>query len=142
MGSGYDFSQETYNATTAAAITTDLSSSQDMATANLGRPWRLPTRTEFQELYDNCTHVWTIMNDVRGFLFTSKMNGKSIFFRAAGNYDATELHGLGDRGYYWSSSYLSSIYAYNFNFNYSDVRPQNHDFSRRFGFAVRAVLNL
>ena len=109
-----------------------------MARANLGQPWRLPTKTEFQELYDNCTCVWTTLNGVAGRLFTSNVNGNSIFFPAAGYYDGTSLGSRGSGGHYWSSSYYSATTAYGLYFDSSNVGPQNYN-GRRFGFSVRAV---
>ena len=137
-GSGYDFSQAVYDATAAAAITANLALSQDMARANLGQPWRLPTKTEFQELYDNCTCVWTTLNGVAGRLFTSNINGNSIFFPAAGYYSGTSLDSRGSYGFYWSSSYYSASNAYYLLFNSSNVNPQG-SISRRNGVSVRAV---
>lgn len=138
-GSGYDFSPDVYDATPAAAITADLSLSQDAARANLGQPWRMPTAAEFQELYDNCTCVWTTINGVNGHLFTSNVNGNSIFFPAAGYYDGTSLGYRGSRGYYWSSTYDSATSARYLNFYSSSVNPQNIG-GRRNGFPVRAVI--
>ena len=137
-GSGYDFSQNEYDATPAAAITANLSLSQDAARAYLGAPYRMPTAAEFQELYDNCTHEWTTLNDVQGLLFTSNVNGNTLFFPAAGIYNGTSLDNLGQYGYYWSSTYFSATVARNLRFNSSDVDPQ-HNTARRFGFSVRAV---
>ena len=47
-----------------------------------GGTWRMPTRTEFEELVKNCDAVWTIENGVKGKRFTSKIEGftdKSVF---------------------------------------------------------------
>ena len=137
-GSGYDFSQASYEASGANLIDTDLSLQNDMARANLGEPWRMPTKEDFQELYDNCTSVWTELNGVAGRLFTSQVNGNSIFFPAAGEYDGTTLGGRGTGGFYWASSYSSTLYAYYMNVNSSEVIPQNTN-NRRNGFSVRAV---
>lgn len=136
--SGYHFSQAVYDTTPAAAITANLSLSQDAARANLGEPWRMPTAAEFQELYDNCTSVWTTLNGVNGRLFTSNVNGNTLFFPAAGNYDDTSLRRRGSYGYYWSSTYDSDTRARILYFNSSEVDPQ-YNGSRRNGFSVRAV---
>lgn len=136
----YDFSQEAYNSTPAADIATDLSLEQDAARAILGEPWRMPTATEFQELYDNCTCVWTTLNGVAGYLFTSNVNGNTLFFPASGRYDGTSLIGRGAYGNYWSSTYLSAANARRLYFYSTGVRPQD-DSLRRYGFSVRAVLN-
>ena len=140
-GSGYDFSQDVYNATPGAAITTDLSLSQDAARANLGAPWRMPTIAEFRELYDYCTNVWTRINGVAGRLFTSKVNGNTLFFPEAGRYDGTSLNGSGSIGYYWSSTYDSATNARILYFDSSSVSP-NSNSGRRYGFPMRAVLKL
>lgn len=137
-GSGYNFSQAVYDTTPAAAITDNLSLSQDAARANLGAPWRMPTDVEFQELYDNCTYVWTTLNGVNGLLFTSNVNGNTLFFPAAGCYGGTSLVGRGSIGYYWSSTYYSAASARSLRFSGSNIYPQILD-NRRGGFSVRAV---
>lgn len=140
-GSGYNFSQDTYDATEGAAITTNLSLSQDGARANLGTPWRMPTVAEFQELYDNCTHVWTTRNGVYGLLFTSNVNGKTIFFPANGDYNGTTLGFYGSKGFYWSSKYISGTYARSFQFDSSIVETGANS-QRRVGISVRAVMKI
>lgn len=137
-GSGYDFSQTVYDTTPAAAITANLSLSQDAARANLGTPWRMPTAAEFQELYDNCTSVWTTLNGVNGRLFTSNVNGNTLFFPAAGYYDGTSLGSRWSSGYYWSSTYYSATDARGLSFGSSGVNPQYYS-NRHFGFSIRAV---
>lgn len=137
-GSGYDFSQEVYDETPGAAIVADLTLAEDMARQSLGTPWRLPTAAEFQELYDNCTCVWTTMNGVAGMLFTSNVNGNTLFFPAAGDYDGTTYNDRGSFGYYWSSTYVSATDASALDFDDSGVLPQE-DNGRRYGFSVRAV---
>lgn len=140
-GSGYDFSQAVYDATPAASITTDLSLSQDAARANLGAPWRMPTAAEIKELYDNCTSVWTTRNGVNGILFTSNVNGKTLFFPATGDYNGTSLNFKGENGNYWSSTYNSATNALKLYFHSLEVNPRNSG-GRRYGLSVRAVLNL
>lgn len=139
-GSGYNFSQAVYDTTPAASITADLSISQDAARAYLGAPWRMPTANEFQELYDNCTVVWTSMNDVYGLLFTSNVNGNTLFFPAAGFYNNTSLTSRESRGFYWSSAYDSATSALYLRFDGSEVSPQ-YSGSRRCGFSMRAVMS-
>ena len=81
------------------------------------------------------------MNGVAGRLFTSNVNGNTLFFPAAGFYDGTSLNGRGSYGYFWSSTYSSATNARNLNFNSSNVNPQNNN-NRRNGFSVRAVQHL
>lgn len=138
-GEGYDFSQVVYESTPGAAITSNLSLSQDAARANFGYPWRMPTSVEFKELYDNCTYEWTTLNGVYGVLFTSNLNGNTLFFPAAGSYNGTSLSGHGAVGKYWSSTYYDATSARRMTFNSSSVDPQFSD-DRHYGFSVRAVL--
>ncbi|MCH5245675.1 MAG: hypothetical protein J1E84_04365 [Muribaculaceae bacterium] len=65
----------------------------DAAHVNWGDKWRMPSRAEWQELFNNSTKVWTSVNGVEGARFTSKINGNSIFIPAAGNkFDGKETH--------------------------------------------------
>ena len=139
-GSGYNFDQTTYNSTPGAALDADIAvgDTYDMARHNMGSPWRLPTKEEFQELYDNCDCIWIEENGMPGRRFTSRLNGNSIFFPAAGDYSGTTLYLRGTLGFYWASSLYSATNGYNLDFNSSDVNPQNH-YNRFLGFSVRAV---
>ena len=136
---GYNFSQAVYDSTPAADIDTDLSLGQDAARVNLGAPWRMPTDAEFMELVENCTIQWTTMNGVYGRLFTSDVNGNTLFLPAAGRFDGTSLNLSGLNGFYWSSTIDSGQLAHLLLFNSSNVNAQNVNY-RRYGFTVRAVL--
>ena len=81
-----------------------LSSKDDVATANWGSGWRMPTRAEMDELSSNCTHKWTTQNGVNGLLFTGT-NGNSIFLPAAGSHSDSSLDKTGLSGCYWTSSF-------------------------------------
>jgi uncharacterized protein (TIGR02145 family) len=138
---GYDFSQAVYDNTTGASILTDLTLEQDAAHCLLGGLWHMPSKDDFQELYDNCTTAWTTnynSTGIAGRVFTSKNNSNTLFFPAAGFYNGTTLSGEGSNGYYWSSSFSSATYAYRFGFSSSGVNPQSGN-SRRSGFSVRPV---
>lgn len=130
-----------YEATPGAAITTNLSLAQDAARANLGAAWRMPTAGEFEELYNNCTHVWTTVNGVYGYRFTSNVNGNSIFIPAAGSYDGLTLVRPGQTGHYWSSSYESILKAFALGYNDLNINPKSPN-EKRDGFTVRAVFDL
>ena len=125
---------------TASAISADLTLEQDAAHVNLGGNWRMPTKAEYQELLDNCNVVWT--NDyngtgIKGRTFTSKVNGKSVFFPAAGYCDDSSVRGVGSNGGYWSASWLSSSYAWRLYFYSGGLNLDNG--GRYFGFSVRGV---
>ncbi len=76
----------------------------DVATAHWGGNWRIPTKAEMEELLNSCKQKWTKRNGIRGCLFTSKINGNSIFLPAAGYRDGSSLYYAGESGYYWSAS--------------------------------------
>jgi hypothetical protein len=115
---------------------TTLLPEDDAATANWGPDWRMPTKEEWQELYNNTTHTWTTQNGVNGRLFIAS-NGNSLFLPAAGfrcdNY-------LEDGGYYWSSSLCTDFpyFAMSFCF-WSGGCEMNGVGGRCCGQPVRAV---
>lgn len=77
----------------------------DVARAEWGDDWRMPKDADFQELVENCTICWTILDGVQGFEFTGP-NGNKIFLPAAGTrYDVySPDYSYGD---YWSSTYVA-----------------------------------
>ena len=118
---------------------TTLLPEDDAATANWGNGWRMPTKEEWQELYNNTTHTWTTQNGVNGRRFTAS-NGNSIFLPAAGNRWDGELINAGSRGYYWSRSlFTGSPYnAWGLYFGSDDCSMGSYG-SRYYGFSVRPV---
>ena len=86
------------------------STSRDVARVKWGGSWRMPTRTEFKELLnkDNCTWEWTTLNGREGYKVTSRKNGNSIFFPAAGYRNGTSLNLREEYGFYWSSTLWES----------------------------------
>ena len=81
-------------------LTALLPEDDDAATANWGSEWRMPTKEEWEELYNNTTCIWTIQNGVNGLLFTVS-NGDCLFLPAAGCRYSSNLYYAGSRGYYW-----------------------------------------
>lgn len=75
----------------------------DVATVKWGNGWRMPTKTEFQELRDKCTWSGYTYNGVAGSKVTGP-NGNSIFLPCAGARYGTSLDDAGYIGYYWSGS--------------------------------------
>ena len=116
----------------------------DAAHVNWGGSWRLPTKTEINELLNstNCTWTLTSLNGVNGYLVTSKKTGyegASIFLPAAGWYGGNHRSNVGDNGYYWSSTlyevFAGCVYNLYFDSDYHAVSAP----SRCNGLPVRAV---
>lgn len=118
---------------------TVLDPEDDAAHVNWGGDWRMPTKTELEELLNNCTWlVGTTHNGVNGYRGTSKINGNSIFLPFPGSRSGSSLVGAGEGGGYWSSSlYSQSCEAY--ELTASVARIDMYDVDRYFGESVRAV---
>lgn len=88
-----------------------LSMSVDTARQVWGGQWHMPTRSQCQELIDNCTCTWTTSGGVNGCSVSK--NGKSIFFPAGGRYYNGSQSEVGTVCRYWSSSpsYLLRFYS-------------------------------
>lgn len=81
----------------------------DAARANWGGSWRMPTRSEQDELRENCTWTKTTHNGVKGYEVTGKKPGytsNSIFLPTGGYRQYSTLYDLGVAGEYWSSSLI------------------------------------
>ena len=93
---------------------TKLDLEDDAATANWGSEWKTPSKAQWEELLDkdNVTRTWTTLNDVNGYLFTSKSNGHSIFIPSAGGRVGTSSSNVGSSAYYWSCSLHTDISFY------------------------------
>ena len=113
---------------------TVLDPEDDVAYVNWGGSWRMPTKSEQDELRNNCTWEWTTQNGVNGYKVTGS-NGNSIFLPAAGYRGGAEVLNRGSSGNYWSSSldsndsydacslyFLSGYYEWN---NYGRYRGRS-----------------
>ena len=106
--------------------------------------WRVPTREEICELLENCDYKWTTQNGVNGGLFTSKINGNSIFLPAAGYRYGSGVYRVGFEGYYWSSS-ADDYTAYYLGFDSDGAYMGSgyyRDYYRDYGRSVRLVRGL
>ena len=118
---------------------TELDAEDDAATANWGEEWCMPSNDQVLELMNNCTTMWITRNGVYGQLFTSNINGATLFFPAAGYRDGGSLDNVGASGSCWSRSLDVWIpdYAYYLSFGSSEVITFSHNRSR--GRSVRPV---
>ena len=76
----------------------------------------MPTKTELEELKNNCTWTWTTQGGKYGYKVTGP-NGNHIFLPAAGYRFGSSLYYAGEHGRYWSSTpYESDSSAYRLSF--------------------------
>lgn len=74
------------------------------AAYNVNEDYEIPTRKDFQELFDNTTVSYQRINGMTYYIFTGS-NGEQITFRAGGIYDGNKNGPTypTTRGYYWTS---------------------------------------
>ena len=128
-----------YNSTDGKKV---LDSEDDVATIKWGIDCRIPSKSEFQELRDEC--IWLWISDYKGtsgYKVTGK-NGKSVFFPASGKRYRTLLynHDPDPNGFYWSRSlrWDDADFACYLEFN-SDKICLTYNNGRYLGFSIRPV---
>lgn len=129
---------------------TELVPADDAARMLWGSKWRMPTKSEMEELFNKCTWTWTKENGVYGYRVTSNVSGytdRSIFLPAAGIRGGKRLNGIDYEGMYWSSSLHTdnslmawSIFFVNGNLEGIDDDVSITPFSRHNGQSIRPVL--
>ena len=122
-----------------------LDEEDDMAKANMGDNWKMPTEEQFQELIDNTTNEWVTdyngISGLNGKLFTSKSNDNTLFIPAAGFHGGSSITSTNYSFCLWSStlnvdcpSHVYALYGHNsFIEISSDYRIS--------GFSVRGIIN-
>jgi hypothetical protein len=116
-----------------------LATSADTAAQVWGGNWHMPTQAQFEELAANTTYTWTTVNGTNGGLFTSNINGNSIFIPAAGYWLDGSRSIEGSYGSVWSSSPLDSDFAFYLLFR-SGGKYVTNSIDRKYGFSVRPVI--
>lgn len=87
-------------------------SSYDAATELWSGGWRVPTRSQFEELIDNCEVSVGTVSGKKVFFLKSKINGNSLCLPASGGRGGTSTSYRNVDGYYWSSDPSTSNKAY------------------------------
>lgn len=146
-GDGDDFTKYNtgingYGGTIDNKLTLDLS--DDAARANMGGDWRMPTLAQNDELCSETTNEWVTNyqgSGINGRLFTSKVNGNTLFIPASGGRWDTSVYRQGYGADLWSSSLYAAGpgSAWVLYFDSDGILPGNGD-GRHYGFCVRGVL--
>ena len=112
----------------------------DVAHINMGGVWRMPTKDELEELYDNTTHRVETINGVQCMGFTSKINNKRLFVPFAGYWYNGNFSAAGSNAYVWSSQVHPSDVdlAYRLFCN-SSGSASIYNYDRSYAFSVRGV---
>lgn len=112
-------------------------SKYDVAHAQWGSSWRLPTLAEIEELRNQCKWEWTTVDGHKGYRVIGP-NGNSIFFPVAGYRRGTGVYDQGSDLYFWSGTFYRdcSYYAYCLYFYNGGA---NWCYSRFHGLSVRPV---
>ena len=82
---------------------------KDVAHVKWGGDWRMPTRSEFNELLNKCDWKLTTYKGVQGYMITGP-NGNSIFLPCAGIYYWDTPIDVGESGRYWCSTYEDCLH--------------------------------
>jgi hypothetical protein len=119
---------------------TRLENSDDAAYMNWGTNWRTPSKEEYEELLNKCVWKWAKLNNVQGYIVTSKINGNSIFLPAAGHRIGSVLtEALYGADYMTSDLSSLSMLAYSLHFCERGYL-RFEEFHRMRGQVVRPVL--
>ena len=115
---------------------TELDPEDDAAYVNWGASWRIPTREQFDELFNNCSSQWTTLNDVDGRLLTGP-NGNTLFLPFAGR--ITDSSHIDTNGYYWLRTLVPSNQIFAFLLSFGSSNWSFPGTFRYTGMTVRAV---
>ena len=121
-------------------------SQYDVARKKWGSTWRIPKKSELEEIEDECTWTWTTQGDRNGYKVTGP-NGNSIFLPAVGYHNGYDYQKC---GYYRTSDcemYNHNLYEPKFHFKENEfgvriiVYPFNNERYWTDGYPVRAVMD-
>lgn len=115
-----------------------ITSNHDAATKEWGSRWRMPTRSEMNELVSKCTWTHSSEGGKEGFTVTGP-NGNSIFLPAAGEMIGDKLVPL---GFYYRSSSNKNLAGQNttsFGLTFESGRPDVDWVFHDHGFPIRPV---
>lgn len=119
---------------------TVLDPEDDVVHVKLGGSWRMPRDEEWSELRNECTSEWTTFNGVDGIMFTSRKNGNSVFFPAAGHRYEGILEYAGSDGSYWPSTLTTDYPCFSYYVYFCEYYVTRYHYGERYyGRSVRPV---
>lgn len=104
-----------------------------------GGNWRLPQKTEIDELINQCEWEWTTINGISGYKVIGK-NGNSIFLPVTGEI-VVDKSNSPQSGFYWSGNANSDVLGQEAHYLYFDENNKAHMYNgaRWHGMAIRPV---
>ena len=139
---GRVFDWASYNSPSIEEGATTLDLAHDAAHVNWGGDWRMPTYDDCTELINNTTGVWTSLNGMNGWMFTSNKNGNTLFLPAIGWRFGTSgpLENPGLSGNYWTSTPYPSNASNTYHLYINGGGVNTGNYGRCYGFGVRPVI--
>lgn len=95
--------------------------------------WRMPTKKDYEELFEQCEYRYTVIEEKGGYLFTGK-NGNTLFLPNTGHYIGGTCDAI-HNGYYWTATRVIELRF----FKSKEIRLKSGDAGH--GMAVRAICN-
>ena len=140
----YNFSQDNYNVGVCglghnlASYIPQGDAGVDAATANMSSYWKMPTKTQINELINGTNSTWITLNGVNGRKFTSKTDSSKYIFLPAAGWRSEEYHnGKSTEGQYWSTKHGNLDNAYHISFQSGGYTVTSS--TNWLGFSVRAI---
>lgn len=148
------YQDQPYGDTPGSAVDSDLTMANDAANVVARGLWRIPTADEFDELFSNCDYLDTngqiiddsvvdkraTVNGVVGLRLRSRINSQELFLPACGYGQRHELTLRNSRGFYWTSSWVSSRFALRVLFTNTGVNTRSNG-ERYVGASIRPVMS-
>ena len=121
---------------------TVLEDQDDAAKKIMGSNWQIPSKEDYSELIYRCDIKRCKLNNVWGFLFTSKVNGNSLFIPLAGRMDQTKTNFKDSYGFYWSNALDKTETAFIFWLEPNEVKNNavaSKSSERYLGLPIRPI---
>ena len=110
----------------------------DAARANWGATWKVPSKKDFEELMNECTWEWMVING-KGCKKVTGPNGNYIILPITGYQYGTSFY-MEDFGYYWASTPISTYEQFSYDFFFDEEYNLSMGFDERcYGQAIRPV---
>lgn len=147
----YVWSEDNYNQTKGSELAENIpiGSEYDAAHVILGHLWHIPSKSQFDELIDNCLIVdendvelsqgyyLHTENGIKIITLKSKINGKKLIFSASGIGTYVNVSNLVKSGYYWART-KGDANSFRLSFNKDKIVTDSSP--RYYGLPIRPCI--